>query len=134
MIRSTSYAAAFVLLLLACGHEPPPAAAPTPSSASSSEHEHEHAHDHGPLVHRFESAEKWAKEFDEAYAAKLRAGLGPNGKVFIVDFTLEAKHGPPPHHRLAADQVVRELTAGGLTAQVSPTSLPEQYIVVGARP
>lgn len=70
----------------------------------------------------------------EAYAAKLRSGLKVGGKVFVVDFKLDAKHGPPPHHRLAAEQVARELTAGGLSARVATTNLPEQYVVLGARP
>jgi SAM-dependent methyltransferase len=70
----------------------------------------------------------------EAYAAKLRSGLKVGGKVFVVDFNLDAKHGPPPHHRLAPEQVARELAAGGLVARVASTSLPEQYIVEGARP
>jgi ubiquinone/menaquinone biosynthesis C-methylase UbiE len=69
----------------------------------------------------------------EGYAAKLRTGLKAFGKVFIVDFKLDAKHGPPPKHRLSAEQVARELTAGGLVARVATTTLPEQYIVVGAR-
>lgn len=66
-----------------------------------------------------------------AYAAKLRAGLKPGGKVFIVDFKLEATHGPPKEHRLAPEAVAQELTSAGLTARVLATSLPEQYIVVG---
>jgi len=70
----------------------------------------------------------------EAYAAKLRAGLKAGAKVFIVDFKLDAKHGPPPQHRLAPEQVARELTAGGLSTQMVASSLPEQYIVVGVRP
>jgi SAM-dependent methyltransferase len=69
----------------------------------------------------------------EAYAARLREALVPGGQVVVVDFKLDAKHGPPPQHRLTAEQVVRELTAGGLAAQVSPTTLPEQYIVIGTR-
>jgi SAM-dependent methyltransferase len=70
----------------------------------------------------------------EGYAAKLRSGLKVGGMAFVVDFKLDAKHGPPPQHRLAAEQVARELAAGGLLARVAATSLPEQYIVVGARP
>ncbi len=70
----------------------------------------------------------------EAYAATLRSALKPNGKVFIVDFKLDATHGPPPHHRLSAEQVARELAAGGLVAHVASVPLPEQYIVVGKRP
>lgn len=69
-----------------------------------------------------------------AYAAKLGSGLKASAKVFVVDFKPDAKHGPPPHHRLSAEQVARELTAGGFVAHVAPSSLPEQYIVVGARP
>ncbi len=70
----------------------------------------------------------------EAYAAKLRSGLNAGGKVFVVDFKLDAKHGPPPAHRISAEQVARELTAGGLVARVVTSTLPEQYIVEGARP
>jgi predicted methyltransferase len=69
----------------------------------------------------------------EAYAAKLRDGLKPGGQVFIVDFKLDAKQGPPPHHRLSPDQVARELEAGGLHAEPAATQLPEQYIVIGTR-
>lgn len=70
----------------------------------------------------------------EGYAAKLRSGLKVGGKAFVVDFKLDAKHGPPPQHRLTAEQVARELTSAGLSAQIAPTSLPEQYVVVGVRP
>jgi ubiquinone/menaquinone biosynthesis C-methylase UbiE len=68
-----------------------------------------------------------------AYAAKLRNGLKAGGMAFVVDFKLDAKNGPPPVHRLAPEQVVRELEAGGLAARVVSTALPEQYIVVGVR-
>lgn len=70
----------------------------------------------------------------EAYAAKLRQALKPQGRVFIVDFKLDAKRGPPVHHRLPPKTVVQELTAGGLVAEILPADLPEQYIVVGRSP
>jgi predicted methyltransferase len=70
----------------------------------------------------------------EAYATKVRSGLKAGGKAFVVDFKLDAKHGPPPHHRLDAEQVAHELTAGGLSARIATTTLPEQYVVIGARP
>jgi SAM-dependent methyltransferase len=69
----------------------------------------------------------------EAYAKKLFDALAPGGYVLVVDFTREASHGPPPAHRLAPEQVVRELEAGGLHAAIVPEDLPEQYAVAGRR-
>lgn len=69
-----------------------------------------------------------------AYAAKLRQALKPNGVVMIVDFTLESDKGPPKHHRIQSDQVVRELGEGGLRAEPIEESLPDQYIVAGKAP
>jgi len=65
-----------------------------------------------------------------AYAHKLARALEPEGEIWVVDFTLEAKHGPPAHHRLSPEQVVSELESGGLRAEVvTPESLPDQYLV-----
>jgi predicted methyltransferase len=69
----------------------------------------------------------------EAYAGKLRDALKSGGKVFIVDFKLDATRGPPKHHRLAPEQIAHELGAAGLGVDTLATSLPEQYIVVGTR-
>jgi predicted methyltransferase len=229
-------------LLAACGsgaEVAPPPAAPAEHAQDHSHHDHE-GHAHGPLVHRFENAERWAKEFDDpardtwqrpadviaamgisagqtvadlgagtgyflphlaravgprgkvigldieldmvrymrervareglvgvdakvvalddpglpagaidrvlivdtwhhidgraAYAAKLRGALAPGGAVFVVDFTMESQHGPPAHHRLRPEQVMDDLTAGGLQASLIEEPLPEQFIVVGRRP
>lgn len=70
----------------------------------------------------------------EAYAKKLAAGLKPGGKVIVVDFTREAKHGPPAHMRIAPEGVVRELESGGLVARIASTPLPDQFVVVATRP
>jgi predicted methyltransferase len=65
-----------------------------------------------------------------AYAHKLALALEPAGEIWVVDFTLEAKHGPPAHHRLTPEQVVSELESGGLHAEVvAPESLIDQYLV-----
>ena len=66
-----------------------------------------------------------------AYASKLRAALKPAGRVLIVDFKQDAQHGPPPEHRLSPEQVLSELRAAGLAAELSAIALPEQYIAVG---
>lgn len=67
----------------------------------------------------------------EAYAAKLRNALTKGGFVAIVDFTMEASHGPPKEHRIPPEQTAKELTAGGLTTEIAAESLPEQYVVIG---
>lgn len=69
----------------------------------------------------------------EAYGKKLRDALKPGGKVFVVDFKLDAKEGPPREHRLAPEVVERELALAGLRIEPRDVSLPEQYVVVGAR-
>lgn len=68
------------------------------------------------------------------YAKKLYDGLRSGGELYVVDFTLEAKNGPPAHHRLAPERVVEELQAAGFSARAIQEPLPEQYIVVGQRP
>jgi ubiquinone/menaquinone biosynthesis C-methylase UbiE len=68
------------------------------------------------------------------YAAGLARALRPGGFVAIVDFTQEATHGPPRHHRLAPEAVQTDLRSAGLEAAVSTVHLPEQYIVIGRKP
>lgn len=70
----------------------------------------------------------------KTYAAKLARALRPGGAVFIVDFTMEAKEGPPKHHRLLPEAVIDELAAGGLKSERVPADLPEQWIVAGRKP
>jgi cyclopropane fatty-acyl-phospholipid synthase-like methyltransferase len=70
----------------------------------------------------------------EAYAGKLREALSPAGSITIVDFTMESSRGPPAQHRLAPDQVLRELRAAGLKASVAPVGLPDQYVVTARLP
>ena len=85
-------------------------------------------------VDRILVVDVWHHIDDRAgYARALARALRPGGKLAIVDFTMAAKHGPPPEHRLSTDQVIAELRGAGLTAAVSATTLPDQYIVIGTR-
>jgi ubiquinone/menaquinone biosynthesis C-methylase UbiE len=87
-------------------------------------------------VDRIVIVDTWHHIDDRAtYGAKLARALKPAGSVLIVDFTLESDMGPPVSHRLPPEQVVSELEAGGLRAQiVQGEALPKQYVVRGAKP
>lgn len=65
------------------------------------------------------------------YAAKLATALRPGGQLHVVDFKLDATRGPPRQHRLPPDAIIADLQAAGLDASRSPTSLADQYIVIG---
>ncbi len=68
------------------------------------------------------------------YAGKLLAALKPGGGVYVVDFTHDSPSGPPVAERLEPEQVIAELTGGGLEAETLKETLPRQYVVVGRRP
>jgi len=63
------------------------------------------------------------------YGRKLAAALRQGGAVFVVDFPVDGARGPPPHARIAPAEVVRELEAAGMQAEVLTESLPDQYVV-----
>jgi cyclopropane fatty-acyl-phospholipid synthase-like methyltransferase len=85
-------------------------------------------------VDRILVVDVWHHITDRArYAAGLARALRRGGRVAIVDFTRDATHGPPVHHRLAPETIVDDLRSAGLDATVDATRLPEQYIVVGVR-
>jgi SAM-dependent methyltransferase len=65
------------------------------------------------------------------YARHLRERLTDTGEVWIVDYDEDSPTGPPDKHRLAPEQVVRELERAGLEAEICPLDLPRQYAVVG---
>lgn len=68
-----------------------------------------------------------------AYAKKIAEGLKPDGALFIVDFTKESSRGPHKRHRLTPEEVMAELRAAGLRAEVVEETLPDHYIVAGRK-
>ncbi|MFO0591223.1 MAG: methyltransferase domain-containing protein [Polyangiaceae bacterium] len=70
----------------------------------------------------------------EAYAKKIAEGLVPGGFLMIVDFTMEAEHGPPKMHRILPEDAKKELETAGLKGEIAQETLPEQYVVIGRKP
>lgn len=68
-----------------------------------------------------------------AYFARLRERLRQNGRIAVIDFTLEANRGPPKEHRLSPDAVEREMREAGFRLVEKHGFLPEQYFLVFGR-
>lgn len=64
-----------------------------------------------------------------SYARDLAAALHPGGRLLVVDFTRDARRGPPQHMRLAPETIIGELAAAGFSAKLSPIALPDQYMI-----
>jgi 2-polyprenyl-3-methyl-5-hydroxy-6-metoxy-1,4-benzoquinol methylase len=68
-----------------------------------------------------------------ALARDLAAALRPGGRLFVVDFAIDAHRGPPPSMRITAASIIADLAAAGLTATVAAVAVPDQYIVEARR-
>jgi predicted methyltransferase len=68
------------------------------------------------------------------YLRRLAQTLKPDGRIAIVDWQKHAiPVGPPPEHKLARAEVVREMEAGGFTLTAEPDLLPYQYVLIFRR-
>ncbi len=66
------------------------------------------------------------------YFEQVLKGLKTKGKLLIVDFKKkETPHGPPKNHRIAVDEVARELgQLKNVEVEQDVSTLEEQYIVI----
>jgi cyclopropane fatty-acyl-phospholipid synthase-like methyltransferase len=69
-----------------------------------------------------------------AYSRRLGESLRAGGAIFVVDYTLESPDGPAKEYRLPPEQIVQELQAGGLRAEILDEDLPHQFVVRAVRP
>ena len=65
-----------------------------------------------------------------AYFSRLKASLAPQGRIAIIDFTMDSEIGPPPRARIEPEQVKRELARAGLKLADEHLFLPNQYFLV----
>ena len=68
----------------------------------------------------------------EGYFRALKASLKSQGRVAVIDFTLDSEIGPPPRARLAPERVKRELAKAGYDLVAEHDFLPNQYFLVFA--
>ena len=69
----------------------------------------------------------------EAFARDLMGALRPGGRLFIVEFAMDAQHGPPESMRLTPEATIASLRAAGVAATISPATIAQQYIVEAIR-
>jgi ubiquinone/menaquinone biosynthesis C-methylase UbiE len=66
-----------------------------------------------------------------AYFRRLRQALRPPGRIAIVDWQKrELPVGPEMDHKLAREQVVREMETAGYRLVEEPSILPYQYFLI----
>lgn len=60
---------------------------------------------------------------------EIKRILQPGGQVLVIEFeAVETESGPPLHHRISADEMVRSLKENGFDAEVISLN-PENYAV-----
>jgi SAM-dependent methyltransferase len=66
-----------------------------------------------------------------AYLKTLVRALAPRGRLVNIDFhKRELPLGPPPEHKVAREDFLRDARAAGLRVVDEPTFLPHQYFLI----
>lgn len=63
------------------------------------------------------------------YFHRLQGALRPDGRVAIIDYTLDSPMGPPKASRMAAEAVIAEMKRSGYTLLREHRFLPHQYFL-----
>jgi len=65
----------------------------------------------------------------DRYFRRLRDSLGSDGRIAIIDFSMDSPEGPPKAARVPAAQVRTELEKAGFTLAREHAFLPNQYFL-----
>lgn len=68
-----------------------------------------------------------------AYGKAVREALREGGRFYVVETRMDAPDGPPVHMRMTPEVVIADLTAAGLSAELSAWENARQYMVVARR-
>jgi ubiquinone/menaquinone biosynthesis C-methylase UbiE len=87
-------------------------------------------------VDRFVIVDTWHHiEKQEQYLALMKRMLKPGGQVVMIDYQKrELPVGPPPSMKIAREDLIRQMEAGGFRLLKEHTFLPYQYFLVFAAP
>ena len=85
-------------------------------------------------INRFFICNTWHHvENRPQYIALMKKMLKPGGQIIVLDYKKEQLPvGPPPEMKMAREEVIREMEAGGFKLAKEHTFLPYQYFLVFA--
>ena len=83
-------------------------------------------------IHRFFICNTWHHvQSRPQYLALMKKMLKPGGQIVVLDYKKEKLPvGPPPEMKMAKEEVIREMEAGGFKLAKEHTFLPYQYFLV----
>lgn len=64
------------------------------------------------------------------YFSYLKESMAPGSRIAVIDYAKDALEGPPDQHRIAKEDVARDLEQIGYTLELDLKLLPNQYFVI----